>query len=438
MMTPRGPSRERAANERDSASPPERTAVSAVAASVAGVDHLSAASARRLALAAQGFDRAHPPAVGTRQLTSLIDRLGVLQLDSVNVFARSHYLPLFARLGPYDAAALDALLFARRGRYTEYWAHEAAVIRRDDWPLWHWKREALRESDPERYAWAREHRPLLDWLLAELDGTGPLIASQIEHDATRRRGPWWGWSDVKHGLEFLFRWGDVVSAGRRGFSRVYALPAQVGLGELHEASVPRDEAVRELVLRGVRGLGVGTIGDIADYHRLRIAPTTRALHELVEAGAVEQVAVEGWERGGRALPAFRVPGTRIPRRVEATALLSPFDPVVWNRDRALRMFGFHYRIEIYTPAPKRVYGYYSLPVLVDDALPGRVDLKSDRQAGVLRVQSAWVEEGASPDAMAERIAPVLRSAAAWQGLQDVVVADRGNAAAAVRAALDRA
>ena len=401
------------------------------------MDRLSAAAARRLALAAQGFDRAHPPVVGARQLSATVDRLQVLQLDSVSVFARSHYLPLFARLGAYDQGALDRMLFSRRGRYTEYWAHEAAIIRREDWPLWHFKREALRERFTRTRPWVRENAALMSWLLAELADKGPMTVAEVEHDASVRRGPWWGWSDVKEGLEYLFAFGDVVSGGRRGFSRVYALPEQVGLGALHEVVVPREEAVRELVLRSVRALGVGTVADIADYHRLKIAPTTQALRELVEAGAVEQVAVEGWERGGRPLPAFRVPGTRIPRHIEATALLSPFDPVVWFRDRALRMFGFHYRIEIYTPAPKRQYGYYSLPVLVDDGLPGRVDLKSDRAAGVLRVQSAWVEPGASAGAMAERVAPALRAAAAWQGLGDVVVADRGDAAAAVRAALER-
>jgi uncharacterized protein YcaQ len=405
---------------------------------------LTAAQARRLALAAQGFDRAHPAAAGTRRLTSTLDRLQVLQLDSVNVFARSHYLPLFARLGAYDPATLDALIFARRGRYTEYWAHEAAIIRRDDWPLWHWKREALRERFTLKSAWVRENTAMLDWLLLELEAKGPLTVSAVEHDAaTERRGPWWGWSDVKEGLEYLFAFGDVVSGGRRGFSRVYALPHQVGLAELHAIEMPRIEAQRELVRRSVQALGVGTVGDMADYFRLKIAPTTDALRDLFAAGEIEQVEVEGWTTAaGRPLPAFMVPGARIPRRIETTALLSPFDPVVWSRDRALRMFGFHYRIEIYTPAPKRQYGYYSLPVLVDDRLLGRIDLKSDRQAGVLRVQSAWVEPGVGSDQhraaeLAARVVPVLRRASAWQGLGEVIVAERlwGDAAAAVRAAI---
>ena len=399
---------------------------------------VTAAQARRLALASQGFDRVHSSTVGTRQLTAAIDRLQVLQLDSVNVFARSHYLPLFARLGVYDTGNLDAAIFARRGRYTEYWAHEAAIIRRDDWPLWGWKRDALREKFTRRDAWVRENTAMLDWLLAELAKKGPMTVSEVEHDTTERRGPWWGWSDVKLGLEYLFAFGDVVSGGRRGFSRIYALPEQVGLAALHAEVVPRVEAQRELVLRSVRALGVGTVGDIADYFRLKIAPTTDALRSLLAAGEIEQVEVEGWRSAaGRPLPAFIVPGARIPRRIETTALLSPFDPVVWSRDRALRLFGFHYRIEIYTPAPKRQFGYYSLPVLVDDRLLGRIDLKSDRQAGVLRVQSAWVEPECSPTELAARVAPVLRRASAWQGLGEVIVTEPlwGDAAAEVRAAL---
>lgn len=398
---------------------------------------LTAAQARRLALAAQGFGREHPAAVGTRQLNATIDRLQVLQLDSVNVFARSHYLPLFARLGAYDQNDLDALVFARRGRYTEYWAHEAAVIRRDDWPLWHWKREALRARYTERSAWVRDNTAMLDWLLAELAEKGPLTVSEVEHDATERRGPWWGWSDVKEGLEYLFAFGDVVSGGRRGFSRVYALPEQVGLATLHAEEVPRVDAQRDLVLRSVLALGVGTVGDIADYYRLKIQPTRDALRSLLETGDVERVEVQGWGREGRDGEGFVVPGVSIPRRIEATALLSPFDPVVWNRDRALRLFGFHYRIEIYTPAPKRQFGYYTLPVLVDDQLLGRVDLKSDRQAGVLRVQSAWVEPESSASELAARVAPVLQRASTWQDLSEVVVTEPlwGDAAAAVRAAL---
>lgn len=406
------------------------------------MERLSIGEARRLALAAQGFGRAHPAAsleggVSTRALTAAVDRLKVLQLDSVNVFARSHYLPLFARLGAYDPAALDRQLFARRGRYLEYWAHEAALIRRVDWPLWHWKRQALREKYHAREHWVRDNPQMMRWLLDELAANGPMTVSDVEHDAAVRRGPWWGWSDVKLGLEYLFAFGDVVSGGRRGFSRVYALPEQVGLAELHELAVPRADAERELVRRSTEALGIGTVADIADYHRLKIAPTQAALRELADAGVVEQVTVDGWMRGARPEIVYRYRGTRLPRRIDATALLSPFDPVVWFRPRTERLFDFHYRIEIYTPAPKRQYGYYSLPVLIDDALVGRIDLKSDRQAGVLRVQSAWTEDGVNPGWMAERVAPVLAQAAAWQGLGGVSVGERGSAIDAIRASIAR-
>ena len=401
------------------------------------MDQLSRAEARRLALAAQGFDRAQSSAVSARTLSSAVDRLQVLQLDSVNVFARSHYLPLFARLGAYDTSALDRLVFARRGRYLEYWAHEAALIRRDDWPLWQWKREALRQKYHARDGWVSKNPRMMRWLLDELAANGPMTVSDVEHDAAVRRGPWWGWSDVKLGLESLFAFGDVVSAGRRGFSRVYALPEHVGLTELHELAVPRAEAERELVARSVRAPGVGTVADIPDYHRLKIAPTQTALRSLVDDGLVEPVTVDGWMRGSRPEPAYRWAGARVPRRIETTALLSPFDPVVWFRPRTERLFDFHYRIEIYTPAPKRQFGYYSLPVLIDDDVVGRIDLKSDRQAGVLRVQSAWAEEGVDPGSMAERVAPVLTRAAQWQGLGGVVVADWGNAIEAIRASVAR-
>ncbi|MGY6498283.1 MAG: winged helix-turn-helix domain-containing protein [Microcella sp.] len=401
------------------------------------MDQLSRAEARRLALAAQGFARPLPATVSARTLTAAVDRLQVLQLDSVNVFARSHYLPLFARVGAYDTALLDQQLFARRGRYLEYWAHEAALIRRDDWPLWHWKRRALREKYTAREAWVRDNPQMMRWLLDELAANGPMTVSDVEHDAAARRGPWWGWSDVKLGLEYLFAFGDVVSAGRGGFSRVYALPEHVGLADLHEVAVPRADAERELVRRSVRALGVGTVADIADYHRLKIAPTQAALRSLADEGVIVPVTVDGWMRGSRPETAYRWAGAPIPRRIETTALLSPFDPVVWFRPRSERLFDFHYRIEIYTPAPKRQYGYYSLPVLIDEALVGRIDLKSDRQVRVLRVQSAWSEDGVDPGWMAERVAPVLTQAAQWQGMREVIVADRGNAIDAVRASVAR-
>ncbi len=394
------------------------------------VTTLSAAQARRIALAAQGFGRPRPASVGTRQLNSAIDRLGLLQLDSVNVFERSHYLPLFARLGAYDKAQLDALTFARKGRYIEYWAHEAAIIPVESWPLFRWKMAALRA----RYSsiaggWVESNPAMLDWLRAELAEKGPLAASQIEHDAGARKGPWWGWSEVKTGLEYLFMFGEVVTAGRTRFERTYALADAVLPTHILDAEVPKDEAIRRLMSVSAAAHGIGTLSDLADYFRLKQEPAKAAVHDLVDAGELIPVTVAGWNR-----PAWLHRDARMPRRIETTALLSPFDPVVWQRGRAERMFGFHYRIEIYTPPGKRVFGYYTLPVLIDDRLVGRVDLKSDRQNRVLRVQAAWTEPGA-PQQTAARLAAVLRETAAWQGLDGVEVMGRGDLAGAGAAEL---
>jgi uncharacterized protein YcaQ len=398
-------------------------------------ENISAATARRVALAAQGVGRPRPVNPGTRQLRGVIERLGLLQLDSVNVFERSHYLPAFARLGAYDKALLDKLAFARGGDYIEYWAHEAAVIPVDTLPLLRWRMNDYRSNaHADHRHWMHDNRHMIDWLRAELAERGPLPASAIEHDANKRRGPWWGWSDVKRGLEVLFRWGDLVSGGRSRFERVYALPEQVLPPHIINAEIAREDAIRELVRHAARAHGIGTITDLADYFRLPSADTRTAVRELEDAGILLPVNVRGWERNGRKQAAWVHRDARVPRRIETTALLSPFDPVVWRRERAERMFGFHYRIEIYTPAPQRVFGYYVLPLLIDDQLVGRIDLKSDRQNRVLRVQASWTE----PDAPAEtaaRLAPLLRHTAAWQGLDGIEVMERGDLAQAVAAEL---
>jgi len=386
------------------------------------VQSLSPALARRVALAAQGFGRAKPESVGIRQFRALIERLGLLQIDSVNVFERSHYLPVFARLGAYDKASLDRLTLARGGRYIEYWAHEAAIIPVSLWPLLRWRMDEYRQTySAKPGGWVAANGEMLDWLRAELAERGPLAASQIEHDANVRRGPWWGWSDVKRGLEYLFMFGEVVTAGRTRFERSYALASQLLPTEVLELEVPKGEAILELVRLSARAHGVATLSDLADYFRLRQAEAKPAVDALVESGELVPVTVPSWKRA-----AWLHRDARLPRRIEATALLSPFDPVVWDRGRAERIFDFHYRIEIYTPAHKRVFGYYTLPLLMDEALVGRVDLKSDRKAGVLRVQSAWSEEGHAVDL--SRLAATLRETAAWQGLGDVEVTDRGDLA----------
>ena len=410
-------------------------------------DTLSPALARRVALAAQGFGRTasrtqsgtqpgtQPGTPGIRQLDALVNRMQLLQIDSVNVFERSHYLPVFSRLGVYDKAVLDRLTAAKTAKYTEYWAHEASILPLDTWPLFRWRMQSYRDSAGADDAhWSHANQPMLDWLLAELAEKGPLPASEIEHDANKRSGPWWGWSEVKTGLEVLFRWGEVVSAGRSRFERVYALPEQVLPAELLAREVSQTDAHRALISRAAQAHGVGTVKDFADYFRLKAAPTRLAIQELEDAGELIPVTVGGWGAGGAAGAAWLHRDARLPRSIDAATILSPFDPVVWERARALRLFDFHYRIEIYTPKHLRVFGYYSLPVLLGDTIVGRVDLKNDRQAGVLRVQAAWAEPDAPADTAA-RLAAVLREAARWQGLGEIVVAQTGTLASALASEL---
>lgn len=384
------------------------------------VDSVSAAQARRIALAAQGFGRPFGT-VGTRQLNLLLKRLSVLQIDSVNVFDRSHYLPVFARLGAYDKTLLDRLTLTRRAPYVEYWAHQAAFIPVEAWPLWQWHMDRERSGTGKTKAWNRGNTEMTDFLLREIAEKGALPASKIEHEATKRSGPWWGWSEVKSALEVLFFDGRLAVAGRKNFERYYDLPERRLPSTVLERAVPKDDAIRELVRQAGEALGIGTVRDLADYWRLYQADTKPAVTQLVEAGELAPVRVEGW-----ASTAYLHRDARIPRRIDAMALLSPFDPVVWERARTERMFGFRYRIEIYTPGPQRQFGYYTLPVLQDEALVGRVDLKTDRQNHALRVQSAWREPGAHPDPA--RLAHLLRETAHWQGVESLIVQDWGDLA----------
>ncbi|MFV9425496.1 winged helix-turn-helix domain-containing protein [Microbacterium sp. S1037] len=396
---------------------------------------LRRADARRIALAAQGFARPRPETVGTRQITGALHRMRILQIDSVNVFSRSHYMPLFARLGGYDTTLLDKLAFSRRPRWAESWAHVASLVPVDDWPLLQFRRDALRDKYGND-GWAAANQPLLQWLRDELAARGPLRPAEIEHDArSGSRGSWWGWDDVKNGLERLWLFGDVAIAGRRGFERRYALASDVLPPSALETTVPRQMAIAELVRRAAVAYGVATAADLADYWRIRDRPAVMAaVHDLVDAGELIPVQVEGWQVAGRPAKAWLHRDAARPRRVDATAILTPFDPVVWFRDRAERLFDFDYRIEIYTPAPQRRFGYYSLPVIVGDDVVGRVDLKADRASSALRVQSAWWEHGAPPDA-AERLAAELLTAARWQGLDRVTVSRWGDAADALAGAL---
>lgn len=390
---------------------------------------LSAAQARRIALAAQGFGGTRPASAGTRQVNLALARMKTLQIDSVNVFARSHYMPLFSRLGLYDTAALDRLVFARKAPYVEYWAHVAALIPAADWNLFRFRMDDLRAKyGTKEDSWPVVHADVVEWVRGELAARGPLRPAQIEHDAKEaRRGPWWDWDVVKNALEHLWLFGEVAIAGRRGFERTYALAEHVIPADVLANPVPRAQAIYELVRRASVAYGVATASDIADYWRIKDRPAVMAaIADLEEAGELLPVQVEGWLSAGRPAKAWLHRDAALPRRIEAAAILTPFDPVVWFRDRAERLFGFEYRIEIYTPAPQRRYGYYSLPVLIGDDLVGRVDLKADRARSTLLVQSAWWEQGRPPDAPA-RLAGQLRLAAQWQGLESLSVSQWGDA-----------
>ncbi|TRY19052.1 winged helix-turn-helix domain-containing protein [Tessaracoccus rhinocerotis] len=387
---------------------------------------LSSAQARRIALAAQGFatPRPEPGAATMRQLQRVIDTVQVIQIDSVNVLTRSQYLPFFSRLGPYDTALLDRARDgvgprARGGRrLVEYWAHAASLVPPETWPYL-----AFRRATADRDAWGRhvltDHPEVVDAVLAAVHEHGPLTAREVddlvEHGVLRNKDNWgWNWSLVKQCLEYLFWAGEIVSSGRnQQFERRYAAPEQVLTPEQIAYRPDAAEAAVELVRRAARAHGVGTLSDLADYFRLRKGEAARALAELVGTGELERVEVEGW-----AEPAYLDPMARRPRRVAARALLSPFDSLVWERDRTERLFGFHYRIEIYVPEPKRVHGYYVLPFLWGDRLVARVDLKSDRAAGVLLVRRLHLEPDAPADTEAA-LADELRELADWLGLGGV-------------------
>jgi uncharacterized protein YcaQ len=398
-------------------------------------ERLSAAEARRVALAAQGF--AEPPltrAVDTRALRGrVIDRVGLIQIDSVNVLQRAHYLPAFSRLGEYDVGLLDKLSHYAPRRLFEYWGHEASLIPVELHPQLRWR---MRRAHDDAWGGMRriavERPELVAAILEDLRARGPLTASQLaEHDEPRApKGPWWDWSNVKRALEYLFWSGEISSARRRRFERLYDVPERVIPASVLAAPTPDDdEAQRELLRVAARSLGIATEPDLRDYFRLPSADSKARIPELVESGELLPVAVQGWSA-----PAYLAPGARVPRRVDASALVGPFDSLIWERPRVERVFGFRYRIEIYVPKEQRVHGYYVLPLLLGDRLVARVDLKSDRAARALLVQAAHAEPDA-PAETAEALAVQLRKMAAWLGLDDVVVVGAGELSPALRAAL---
>ncbi len=393
-------------------------------------EKISLAAARRISLAAQGFAEPRPKGrVDRRHFRRVLDRMGLIQIDSVNVLVRSQELPLFARLGPHPRSMIGDATEA--GEVFEYWVHEASHVDMAHYQLHRWKMAG-------QHKWARfftldERRPgYTDEVYRRIEDGGPVASGDLS-ERVGKKGTWWDWDDAKVALEHLFWTGRVTVTRRQGdFARIYDLTERVIPAEaLARPAAPEREARKQLLELAARHHGIATFTDLTDYHRQRNAPCKALVAELVEEGTLREVQVEGWTQ-----PAYLHRDARVPRRINACALLSPFDPVVWNRDRAHRLFGFHYRIEIYTPQPKRIYGYYVLPILWGDSVVGRVDLKADRQRGALLVQGSFTESGVPTGPLADDLAPELHAMAGWLGLGEVEVVQRGDLASTLRDAVD--
>ncbi len=397
-------------------------------------EKLSARTARRMALAAQGFGKARPAAPGRRHVLSTIQTLGLLQIDSVNVVSRSHYLPLFSRLGDYPRALLDDVAWGRKPALVEYWGHEASLMLREMHPLFRWRMADARAGvgvwkGVARFLDTQPH--LIAGALDEIRRRGPLSAGELEIGAKKGPGGWWGWSESKRAVECLFWAGELTTATRRtGFERVYGTPEQVLPAAILETPTPsREDAHRALITRAAKAMGVATERDIRDYFRMGPAESRARIAELVEDGVLIPAQVEGWDQ-----TAYVADGAARPRRVEARALLSPFDNLIWFRERTERIFDARIRLEIYTPAHLRTHGYYVLPFLQGETLTARVDLKADRKAGRLLVQAAHAEPAANDETPAE-MAAELRLMAGWLSLGDVEVKPSGDLAVALTQAL---
>jgi uncharacterized protein len=392
---------------------------------------MTIAQARRVALAGQGFlDKRHTvPTMRTFDRT--LQRTGVLQVDSVNVLQRAHFMPLYSRMGPYDGDLLRRAAEQRPRRIVEYWAHVQAFMPVDLWPVMQHRMAAYR-ARRGKWGTVQENPDLEASLVEEVRQRGASTARDLDEGLPRAKENWgWNWSETRRVLDYLYVAGELAIAGRNSqFEILYDLPERVIPADVLARPVPGvEEASRELVRRAARSHGVATLPDLRDYYRMPVAETKRAVAELVEDGELVPVSVEGWRR-----PAYLHREARLPRKVDTRALLSPFDPVVWERTRTELLFGFRYRIEIYVPAPKRVHGYYVLPFLLRDRIVARVDLKADRQhaagAGRLVVKAAYAERDAPPDT-ADQLTEELRVLACWLGLASIVVEPRGDLAPAL-------
>ncbi|MEY3316956.1 MAG: hypothetical protein RLZZ503_158 [Actinomycetota bacterium] len=384
---------------------------------------LSAKQAKLLALHACGLD--------TRQdktVLDVINRFGMLQIDSVNVFERAHYMPLFSRLGSYDKKELDSLTGGKNPTLIEYWAHQASFIKTEDFPLFDWRMQWYRDRASLAGSFEKENKKLVSWIKAELLANGPMTSSQFEHEENKRQGSWWGWSNVKRALERLIFQGELIAAGRQNFSRIYALPEQVIPTKILNKSVDHIKAQELLISNASRLMGVGTVKDIANVYCQNATEVKPILGSLLEQGVIQETTVENWKDKAFIHKDF-IDFNFKEIKPTLTTVLSPFDPLTWQRERALRIFNFDYRIEIYTPEPKRIYGYYSLPTLHKDNLVARIDLKSDRQNKTLLVQSAWHEKHLTPkevEISAKAISKHLVEVRKWQGLESIEAKPKGN------------
>lgn len=380
---------------------------------------MSASEARNTALNAQGFGEPRPARPGIDDMKAVVERLRLIQIDSVNVCVRAHYMPFFSRLGPYDRGLLDHLAYNEQFLF-EQWGHAACYIPAEDYPVfahrmergWRWGRRTL---PAERIAY-------FERVLEEVRERGPVVTGEMEGDG--RRNGWWGWSHAKVALEYQFAHGRLAVRERRNFARVYDVTERVFPHLMDRRPLPAADAQRQMARNALRAMGVATVKDIADYYHLLVGEVRPRARELVEMGEAEEVRVEGWKD-----PAYLWPAADVSRPKHATAILSPFDNLVWApRNRSERIFDFNYTIELYTPAPKRVYGYYVMPFLHEGRIVARVDLKANRQSSTLQVQSAHLERGAPAARTSAALARELKSMAQWLELDRIEASERGDLA----------
>ena len=387
---------------------------------------LSAVEARILTLRQLGVDSDQDKTV-----LDVVDRLGLLQVDSVNVFERAHFMPLFSRLGNFKKSELEDLMGGFHPTLIEYWAHEASIVRLENWPLYRWRMDSYRNKYMTKWGSEIKNRKLVDQIRQQLLDNGPMASGRFETEAGERKGSWWGWSDLKRALEYMFLVGDLVSGGRDAFKRLYALPEQVLPRHVLEHQPSADESKRRLLLQAATAYGVATLADLADWHRMNATSIKPLINTMVEAGDLIETKVDGW-RDMAYVPVGMSLENLTPKSAGAkTTVLSPFDPVCWRRDRIERIFDFEYRIEIYTPEPKRTFGYYTLPILHNRDLVGRIDLKSDRQGGRLLAQASWHEERLNDrevSSTAKALTKTLKTVQNWQGLSEIFVQPKGNLA----------